>query len=392
MNHLKIMTIAGARPNFMKVASISEAIKRYNGSQADPLIEHVLVHTGQHYDEKLSQCFFDELGLPRPDINLEVGSASHSVQTANIMKGFEPVLLDIQPDILIVVGDVNSTVACALVAAKSCFPHGNRFGMVRPLIVHVEAGLRSFDRSMPEEINRVLTDALSDVLFVTEEAAIENLQNEGIPRGRIHFVGNVMIDTLRRHLGAARGRLVRERLAINGHYGLVTLHRPSNVDSGEALLPLLECLLEISRDLPLFFPIHPRTRASMQRLGLWGVAESARNFTMLEPLTYLDFLNLLETARLVLTDSGGIQEETTALGVPCVTLRENTERPVTITLGTNYLVGTDPERILTTARDILAGRGKTGRIPPYWDGLAGERVIATLTNVAALGVAGLSLR
>jgi UDP-N-acetylglucosamine 2-epimerase (non-hydrolysing) len=348
----------------MKVASISEAVKRHNESQADPLIEHVLVHTGQHYDEKLSQCFFDELGLPRPDINLEVGSASHSVQTANIMKGFEPVLSEVQPDILIVVGDVNSTVACALVASKSRFPHGNRFGMVRPLIVHVEAGLRSFDRSMPEEINRILTDALSDVLFVTEEAAIENLQSEGIPRGRIHFVGNVMIDTLRRHLEAARDRPVRERLAINGHYGLVTLHRPSNVDSGEALLPLLECLLEISRDLPLFFPVHPRTRASMQRFGLWGVAESARNFTMLEPLTYLDFLNLLETARLVLTDSGGIQEETTALGVPCVTLRENTERPVTTILGTNYLVGTDPERILITARDILAGRGKTGRIPP----------------------------
>jgi UDP-N-acetylglucosamine 2-epimerase (non-hydrolysing) len=382
MSHLRIMTIAGARPNFMKVASISEAIERHNGSQADPLIEHVLVHTGQHYDEKLSQCFFDELGLPRPDINLDVGSASHSVQTANIMKGFEPVLLDIRPDILIVVGDVNSTVACALVASKSRFPHGSRFGMLRPLIVHVEAGLRSRDRSMPEEINRILTDALSDVLFVTEEAAIENLQHEGISRGRIHFVGNVMIDTLRRHLEAARRRSVRERLGIDGHYGLVTLHRPSNVDSKESLLPLLECLMEISEDLPLFFPLHPRTRVTMQRLGLWDLAESARYLTILEPLTYLDFLNLLETAGLVLTDSGGIQEETTALGVPCVTLRENTERPVTTTLGTNYLVGTDPEKILTTAKDILAGRGKTGQIPPYWDGLAGERIIATLTNTA----------
>ncbi len=377
---MKIMSIAGARPNFMKVASITEAIRKHNENTKSPHIEHILIHTGQHYDQKLSKCFFEELGLPRPDINLEVGSASHAVQTAEIMRRFEPVLGDIRPDVLIVVGDVNSTVACALVASKTCYPQPTCFDMDRPLIVHVEAGLRSRDRSMPEEINRLLTDVLSDVLFVTEEDAIENLKNEGIPEEKIHLVGNVMIDTLRRHIKQARRRQIKEKLGINGHYGLVTLHRPSNVDTKECLLPLLNCLVEISRDLPLLFPVHPRTRTNMERFGFLEKFSGQNSIRLLDPLTYLDFLNLLETATLVLTDSGGIQEETTALKVPCITLRENTERPITVTMGTNYLVGTDPARIMEAARRILSGNGKQGQLPPYWDGKAGERIIQTILN------------
>ena len=377
---MKLMSIAGARPNFMKVASITEAIKRHNIQGKSPYIEHILVHTGQHYDAKLSQCFFDELALPRPDINLEVGSASHATQTAEIMKRFEPVLLESQPDALLVVGDVNSTIACALVASKIVYPTANRFGLNRALIVHVEAGLRSRDRSMPEEINRVLTDAISDILFVTEEDAIANLRDEGIPNEKIHLVGNVMIDTLKCHREKARARSVKKALGINRNYGLVTLHRPSNVDSKNSLESLLKCLFEISCQIPLIFPVHPRTRANMKRFGLWDQASSLKELRLIEPLTYLDFLNLLETATLVLTDSGGIQEETTVLKVPCITLRENTERPITITIGTNYLVGTDPKKILETARAILSGNGRQGKIPPYWDGRAGERILELVLN------------
>ncbi len=380
---IKLMTIAGARPNFMKVASITDAVHRHSKAAGSPRVEHILVHTGQHYDQKLSKCFFDELGLPHPDINLEVGSASHAVQTAEIMRRFEPVLLDSSPDVLIVVGDVNSTVACALVASKIRYTQPTCHGMRRPLIVHVEAGLRSRDRSMPEETNRILTDALSDLLFVTEEDAIENLRSEGISGERVHLVGNVMIDTLRHHIKHARKRPIKEKLGIEGPYGLVTLHRPSNVDSRGSLLALLNCLIEISRRLPLLFPVHPRTRVNMERFGLWDLAASAKGLRLLDPLPYLDFLNLLETSTMVLTDSGGIQEETTALQVPCITLRENTERPITVTLGTNYLVGTDPARIMEAAGKVLSGNDKPGQLPPLWDGKAGERIIQVITTLLA---------
>jgi UDP-N-acetylglucosamine 2-epimerase (non-hydrolysing) len=376
-----VMTIAGARPNFMKLASIVEAVQSHNRAGNTPVIEHTLVHTGQHYDQGLSQCFFDELDLPVPNVNLEVGSGSHARQTAEIMRRFESVLLARRPHVLIVVGDVNSTVACALVAAKIQYPSQDSMGIRRPLIVHVEAGLRSRDRSMPEEINRILTDALSDALFVTEEAAVSNLLQEGIPEEKIFFVGNVMIDTLRRHLQKARMSEIKKVLKIPDTYGLVTLHRPGNVDTRDALEPLIQCLQEISRNLPLVLPVHPRTRASLERFGLLKEFNDTKGIFSIDPLGYLDFLNLLDSAAMVLTDSGGIQEETTALGVPCVTLRENTERPVTITMGTNYLVGTDTAKIKAAVAEILSGKGKQGEIPPYWDGLAGERIVARLANM-----------
>ena len=378
---MKIMSVAGARPNFMKIAAITEAVKSHNTQGKAPYVEHTLVHTGQHYDEKLSQCFFDELALPRPDVNLGVGSGSHAIQTAEIMKRFEPVLSEFQPDALLVVGDVNSTIACSLVASKIVYSAPNGLGLSRPLIVHVEAGLRSKDRSMPEEINRILTDAISDILFVTEEDAIENLENEGVPAEKIFLVGNVMIDTLKRHLEKARKRPVKKAVDITGDYGLVTLHRPSNVDSKENIEALLECLFKISEKIFLIFPVHPRTKANLKRFGLWDQATSRKGLHLIEPLTYLDFLHLLKDATLVLTDSGGIQEETTFLNVPCITLRENTERPITITMGTNYLVGTDPKKILETVHEILSGNGKQGVIPPYWDGKAGPRILQHILDL-----------
>lgn len=380
MSVIKLMTIAGARPNFMKVASISEAIDEYNQENKDPSIEHFLVHTGQHYDRKLSECFFDELGLPRPDVNLEVGSASHAIQTSEIMKRFEPVLLKFKPDALIVVGDVNSTIACALVAAKINYERPTFFSINRPLIIHVEAGLRSRDRSMPEEINRILTDALSDLLFVTEKEAINNLRDEGIDEDRIYFVGNVMIDTLKRHVAKARQRPTKEQLNIKDKYGLITLHRPSNVDAKDKLHSLLECLGEISHDIQLIFPLHPRTKLNIERFGLMDYLTSFPGLKLTAPLNYLDFLNLLSGASIVFTDSGGIQEETTVLQVPCITLRENTERPITVDIGTNYLVGTNPQSILNTAKEILAGNGKQGKIPPLWDGQAGQRIVDKIIN------------
>jgi UDP-N-acetylglucosamine 2-epimerase (non-hydrolysing) len=301
------------------------------------------------------------------------------------MRRFEPVLLAEQPDVLIVVGDVNSTVACAMVAAKIQYPLQNPGDIERPFIVHVEAGLRSGDRSMPEEINRLLTDALSDALFVTEEVAVTNLLREGIPKEKIFFVGNVMIDTLHRHLEKARRSEIKKTLKINGRYGMITLHRPGNVDTKDALEPLIRCFQEISRDLFLVLPLHPRTKARLERFGLLEEFNNTEGISLIDPLGYLDFLNLLDSATMVLTDSGGIQEETTALGVPCITLRENTERPVTITMGTNYLVGTDPAGILSTVTEILSGRGKRGKIPPYWDGLSGERILDSLTEMCRKG-------
>lgn len=378
---MKILSIAGARPNFMKLASIADAISAYNDSRPayfTQKIEHTIVHTGQHYDEKMSKSFFDDLAISKPDFNLEVGSSSHARQTAEIMKRFEDVLLRELPDVLLVVGDVNSTIACTLVAAKIRYP--DEHPLVRPCIVHVEAGLRSFDRDMPEEINRILTDALSDLLFVTEESGVINLQKEGCPPERIQFVGNVMIDTLKHHLQRAKKSDALQRLGISAPYGLITLHRPSNVDYAEVLRNLIDCFVTIADNLPLVFPVHPRTRNNLAKFNLLPLLEEHNNIKLLEPLGYLDFLGMIDQATLLLTDSGGIQEETTYLGVPCITLRENTERPVTISEGTNYLIGTDTRKIIDTVSQLLEGKGKKASIPKYWDGKAGERIIKILVE------------
>lgn len=364
-NPLKIMNIVGARPNLPKIAPLMREMKRH----AD--VEPLLVHTGQHYDDKLNDIFFRQMGIPAPDVNLEVGSASHAAQTAEILKRIEPVLLDHQPDLVLVVGDVNSTIAVSLAAVK--------LGM---RVAHVEAGLRSFDRAMPEEINRILTDALADYLFVTEEDAIAHLLKEGRPRDAIFLVGNVMIDSLRHFLPVAQQSRIGEELGLASNtnwrrFAVLTLHRPSNVDSTDKLNELLGAIDAIAAEVPVIFPVHPRTR---QRLAQSGVSYHP-NLKFIEPVGYLDFLCLLSRATLVLTDSGGIQEETTALGVPCLTLRENTERPVTITQGTNLLSGTDPAKILAAARRILAGESKAGRIPPLWDGHAAERIVDILRRV-----------
>lgn len=377
------MSIAGARPNFMKLAAIARAVDEFNKTAPTDVkkILHCIVHTGQHYDQKMSEGFFDDLGIPKPDINLEVGSGSHAIQTAEIMKRFEPVLQAEQPDVLLVVGDVNSTIACTLVASKIEYEKstaGLPATRKRPIIVHVEAGLRSFDRDMPEEINRILTDAISDLLFITEQSGEDNLRKEGVDSEKIHFVGNVMIDTLRQHLEKARQSTIKERLSIQGAYALVTLHRPSNVDSPETLQPLLQCMHEISRDIQLVFPIHPRTRNNMERFGMLDKLLANPRIIITDPLGYLDFLKLIQDSTLAITDSGGIQEETTVLGIPCLTLRQNTERPVTVTVGSNYLIGTDPKKIMHTAREVLAGSSKKGEIPQYWDGQAGTRIINIL--------------
>jgi UDP-N-acetylglucosamine 2-epimerase (non-hydrolysing) len=355
---LRTLLIAGARPNFMKVAPIWAEMKRRAG-EFEPLI----VHTGQHYDAAMSDAFFEDLGLPKPDVHLEVGSASHAVQTARIMTGFEPVVLEQKPHWVVVVGDVNSTIACALVCAKL----GVR-------VAHVEAGLRSRDRGMPEEINRILTDAISDMLFTTSQDADENLRAEGVPDERRRFVGNVMIDSLLEHLKAAESSTVRTELGIAGSdYAVVTLHRPSNVDDKERFAGILTALRKISRRLPIIFPVHPRTRQRIEALGLSGEIEGA-DIRLIEPLGYLDFLSLYSGARLVLTDSGGLQEETTVLGIPCLTLRHNTERPITIQMGTNVLVGTDPVKIVAAAEEALGTEPRERKIPPLWDGHAAGRI------------------
>ncbi len=373
------MSIAGARPNFMKLASIANAVAQYNGSTMPvEKIEHIIVHTGQHYDDSMSHWFFDELGIPKPNINLEVGSLSHAQQTAEIMRRFEPILLNEIPDVLLVVGDVNSTIACALVASKINYPDGEK--TKRPVIVHVEAGLRSLDRSMPEEINRILTDSLSDLLFVTEEQAVINLKREGVDEDKIHFAGNVMIDTLKSHLNKAQDSQIKSNLGINFSYGLVTLHRPSNVDNLELMRQMVDCLIHISNKQKLVFPMHPRTRKNLEDFDLLKRLE-CENIILTGPLGYLDFLCLVKDAAIVLTDSGGIQEETTVLGVPCVTLRENTERPVTVTCGSNYLTGTNPVKILETVDLILSKKGKESSIPQFWDGKAGERIVSTLVSI-----------
>lgn len=359
---MKILCVVGARPNFMKMAPILEALRAYPGLQP------VLVHTGQHYDEAMSKAFFDDLGMPKPDLNLEVGSGTHAAQTAAVMARFEPVVLAQRPGLVLVVGDVNSTLACSVTAAK--------LGVA---VAHVEAGLRSFDRTMPEEINRLVTDALSELLFTTCEEANEHLRREGVAPEKIHFVGNVMIDTLIKHVELAKRSDIRRRLGVAERgYGLVTLHRPSNVDEPGALTELLTAFEQLQAELPVVFPMHPRTRARVQAFGLGARVESMRGLILTEPLGYLDFLNLMMGARLVLTDSGGIQEETTYLQVPCLTLRPNTERRVTITDGTNRLVPLTAEQITAAARGALQARRDGARVPPLWDGQAAVRIAKIL--------------
>jgi UDP-N-acetylglucosamine 2-epimerase (non-hydrolysing) len=364
-----VLCVVGARPNLMKMAPVLRALASHV-----PAIPALLVHTGQHYDNDMSGQLFEDLQLPRPDVNLEVGSGTHAVQTADVMRRFEPVVDAHRPSCVAVVGDVNSTLACALVAAKKGIP-----------VVHIEAGLRSHDRTMPEEINRVLTDQISDRLYTTERTAHDNLRLEGVPSDRIVFAGNVMIDSVVFGRSSARHaattlQALSVHPAIWGHpmgYGVVTLHRPSNVDHPETLRALLGVLGEVARSLPVVIALHPRTRNNMERFGLMDMIDPVR-MALLPPQGYLEMQGLVADASVVLTDSGGLQEETTALGVPCLTLRENTERPITVEQGTNMLVGRDRDMILAAVHEILNGRGKRGRVPEYWDGHAAERISADL--------------
>ena len=362
---LKVINVVGARPNFMKVAPIVAAMK-LRPANFQPLV----VHTGQHYDAAMSDAFFRDLDLPQPDIYLGVGSGSHAVQTAAVMQLFEPVVINEKPDWVLVVGDVNSTLACALVCAK-----------LGVKVAHVEAGLRSRDRTMPEEINRLLTDQIADLLLTPSQDADENLLKEGIPAERIRFVGNVMIDSLRRNLERARQSTIKDQLGLNQtSYAVLTLHRPSNVDDPATFMRILDALETITKSLPVIFPVHPRTRKTILELGLTERVDAMKELRLIEPLGYLDFLALYSAARLVLTDSGGIQEETTALGIPCLTLRENTERPITVELGTNTIVGTDPRRITEAALVALNSKAKPWSLPPLWDGHTADRIVDELAR------------
>jgi UDP-N-acetylglucosamine 2-epimerase (non-hydrolysing) len=408
---MRILSVVGARPNFMKAAPIIRAVNRHNtnivigagesGRMYEP-IEHVLVHTGQHHDEFMSGSFFSDLKLPPPDIHLGVGSASQIVQTAEIMKKFETVLWEKRPDVVVVVGDVTSTLACALVTAKVSF---DSIGS-RPLIAHVEAGLRSFDRSMPEEINRIVTDQVSDFLFVTEPNGLKNLRYEGISAERIHFVGNTMIDSLLAFKAKAESSFILDELGLRagdgkngghrpiGRYALLTLHRPSNVDNRDSFLNILAGLEELARDCPIIFPVHPRTQKRVEEFGLAGRLENSsttqhgrgnsaatrHGITLTPPMGYLDFLCLMMHASVVVTDSGGIQEETTCLGVPCVTVRENTERPITTEIGTNVLAGTSKDRIRNAIRQQM-GKKTSASVPEKWDGQAAIRIVDVLTRI-----------
>ncbi len=409
---IKILTVVGARPNFMKAAPIIAAINAHNerlvtGYAGRPesrveTIRHILVHTGQHYDEVMSGSFFNDLNLPKPDIHLGTGSGSHATQTAEIMKKFEEVLLGEKPDTVVVVGDVNSTLACALVTSKISFDSDGS----RSVIAHVEAGLRSFDRSMPEEVNRILTDHVSDLLFVTEESGLQNLRNEGVPADKIHFVGNTMIDSLLHFKEKAEASTILEKLGFLGQgrknggansstrYALLTLHRASNVDNRGVFLNIMAGLEELATDCPVVFPVHPRTRRRITEFGFeFSSSGSARKhkenvpgsgnwrggIILTDPLGYLDFLCLMKHAALVVTDSGGIQEETTILGIPCVTVRENTERPITVECGTNTMAGTKTDAIKDAIRRQLGGTRGNG-VPKNWDGRAGERIIDILVR------------
>jgi UDP-N-acetylglucosamine 2-epimerase (non-hydrolysing) len=376
---IKLLHVVGTRPNFMKAAAVIKAAERWNERGATPHFTQVLVHTGQHYDDKMCRVFFDDLGLPRPDYDLGVGSGSHAEQTARVMLALQPVIIKEAPDLVITVGDVNSTLAAALVAAKLNIP-----------VAHVEAGLRSRDRTMPEELNRLVTDQLSDLLFTTSRDAGVNLAAEGIAPERIHFVGNTMIDSLETHLPRALASTAVADLGLTpGEYAVVTLHRPSNVDDETGLERLVQVLMEVGKRLPVVFPVHARTRKRLTEFGLHARLdepdESRPSVALCEPLGYLDFLGLMAKARLVLTDSGGIQEETTVLGVPCLTLRKNTERPVTITEGTNQLV--DPKdlpAIMAAVDQVLAAEqpaSGAARRPELWDGSAGNRIIRAVAGV-----------
>jgi UDP-N-acetylglucosamine 2-epimerase (non-hydrolysing) len=350
---MHILHVVGARPNFMKAAPVIRAIAKW------PKARQTLVHTGQHYDRNLSDVFFSQLNMPEPDVNLEVGSGSHAWQTAEVMTRFEPVVLERKPDVVVVYGDVNSTVAAALVCSKL---------LIR--VAHVEAGLRSFDRTMPEEINRIVTDRLADMLFTPSEDGDINLEREGVPAEKIYRVGNVMIDSLVRLLPAA---MQCPKNGLPERYALVTLHRPSNVDDSASLRSILQALFDVNEQLEVVFPVHPRTRQRIEQFGI-----NIEKLHLLEPLPYIEFLSLQRRAAVVITDSGGIQEETTYLGVPCLTLRSNTERPVTITMGTNVLIGQDLGRLSSELSNILEGRGKKGTLPPLWDGHAAERIAEAL--------------
>jgi UDP-N-acetylglucosamine 2-epimerase (non-hydrolysing) len=395
---VKILSVVGARPNFMKVAPIIVAIREHNsrvardGAGRD--LKHVLVHTGQHYDQQMSDSFFTDLNMPAPDVHLGVGSGSHAVQTAEIMRRFEAVLLDEKPDTLIVVGDVNSTIGCALVASKISFDKDGK----RPAIVHVESGLRSFDRSMPEEINRILTDNLSDLLFVTEPSGLHNLAQEGIASDKIHFVGNTMIDSLLAYKKKAEASTILEELGLRDvsgaatPYALLTLHRPANVDNSKAFSNILDGLSELIEQYAVVFPAHPRTKSRIQEFGFekrfqWdreaGSTTRTGAIIMSPPLGYIDFLQLMKNATLVVTDSGGIQEETTCLGIPCVTLRENTERPVTISGGTNILAGVKREGIRNAVRQQLQLKPTAAVVPEKWDGKSASRILEIILREVA---------
>ncbi len=363
----KIICVVGARPNFMKIAPVMDAFKRLNSD-----INVLLLHTGQHYDTNMKTRFFEQLGIPEPDIDLGVGSGTHAEQTAEIMLGFEPVLDKEQPDAIVVVGDVNSTISCALVAVKKDIP-----------VIHIEAGLRSYDRKMPEEINRVLTDQISERLYTTEKLAEQNLAKEGVPGERVCFAGNVMIDTLKKNAEKATPFLeTLKEYHINAdlqakQYSLVTMHRPSNVDNKSILETLLKTIQKTSRTIPVVFPVHPRTQNKIEEFGL-GYYIQDKNIHTLPPLGYMQLVGLMKNAKVVMTDSGGIQEETTALGVPCITLRENTERPITVEQGTNTIVGTDPDLIYSTFEEVIKTGGKAGKQPELWDGHAADRIVTDL--------------
>jgi UDP-N-acetylglucosamine 2-epimerase (non-hydrolysing) len=363
---LRIVNVVGARPNFMKIAPLMDEMRR-----RPDCIDPLLVHTGQHYDDSMNEAFFRDLDIPRPDLNLEVGSGSHGEQTGRIMIALEAFLADLRPDWVVVVGDVNSTMAAALVASKMLIK-----------VAHVEAGLRSYDRTMPEEINRLVTDAVCDLLLTPSRDANENLLREGISPNKIRLVGNIMIDSLYRNLKRARNSSILDRLGLDSkQFCLVTLHRPSNVDHEETLSGIMRALGEISRKLPVVFPVHPRTRARLEEFGFINPQPASSGLILLEPVTYLDFLRLYGKSRLVLTDSGGVQEETTALGIPCLTLRENTERPITVTEGTNKVIGSNPERIEREALEAISREPAPPRIPELWDGKTAGRIVEALLAV-----------
>ena len=361
---VKILNVVGARPNFMNIAPIHRLMIM------SEKIEPILLHTGQHYDRKMSKIFFDDLELPQPDIYLGVGSGSHAQQTGQIMIEMEKLVIKINPDLILVVGDVNSTLAASLVASKLHIP-----------VAHIEAGLRSFDRCMPEEINRIVTDSIADLLFITEESGRTNLLNEGISAQKIFFVGNVMIDSLLYYREKAKNSKILQQLNLDHQaYSLLTLHRPNNVDNKDNFIRILNAFTQIEKQIPIIFPIHPRTRKMIAEFNLTDKVESMANFKLIDPLGYLDFLQLMANATFLFTDSGGIQEETTVLGIPCLTLRENTERPITFELGTNTVVGLETDRIIRESMRILAGEYNKGEVPPLWDGNAAQRIVTTIED------------